>query len=70
MSPVKFFALSMVFVAIGIWMVVDPKPSNRLPSVGVVRVIGWLVIAFFGGGAVLVAVKGLRDRRSGDRRNP
>ncbi|MEQ1701246.1 MAG: hypothetical protein ABMA25_14120 [Ilumatobacteraceae bacterium] len=66
LSPLKFFALSAMFVAGGVWMVVDPSPGGRIKSAEAVRVFGWFAIVFFGGGALLMLVQWLRAGRPSD----
>lgn len=47
--------LSLLFVALGVWMVVDPTPTSRVGSPAAMWGVGWFSIAFFGWRAVTLA---------------
>ena len=59
-NPVKFLLLllgSAMFVAIGFWMLHDPKASAKPVNV----FIGWAAIVFFGLGAVVFLIMHFRN---------
>ena len=47
--------LALLFVALGVWMVVDPTPTSRIGSPAIIWAVGWFNIAFFGWRAVTLA---------------
>jgi hypothetical protein len=47
--------LALLFVALGIWLVVDPTSTSRIASPTVIRGIGWFNIVFCGWRAVQLA---------------
>ena len=54
--------LSLLFVAIGVWMVLDPGGDRPRTSPAEARFFGWAGILFFGSTSIVLATRIVRTR--------